>query len=229
MNMFANQDEYPAADCIEAPCPSFHTALGDKANNIDSVVSSKRNSQLLRLFRVQSATIYLLYTIFVGTAAFSILSLAFTSPLIYWDLIGFACARNRFSTIPLEVTLLLEFAFFGLFLYLDYGYFMALNAPFRPESKYNNDRYIFYIREQRSSILGAILSSLVMSVGTIYIYLDIHAYPTYRRYKRDYRKIKPRLVFTETGNPVAVFPPSEQSMLQRLSVDSLQEISAGAD
>ncbi|KAI1426551.1 hypothetical protein F5Y12DRAFT_712996 [Xylaria sp. FL1777] len=231
--MFVNQDQRPGAGYVEASShPPSYNSLEHKSKK--SSVPLNRNSRLLRLLRLQPAVIYLLIVSlqFAGAGDDSYISLIFTSPLVFWDLVGIANARNRFSTIPLELTLLLEFTFFGSFLYLLSAYLKAISL---------RDFYEGQVDGVNSTIEETVLCVLILygvplpdhydieahrqslrSVGAIYLYLDIRAYPAYWRYKRDYRRIKPVIVFTERGNPVAVFPPSQGTMLRRLSVDSLQ-------
>ncbi|KAI1277436.1 hypothetical protein F5Y07DRAFT_362959 [Xylaria sp. FL0933] len=178
--------------------------------DIKSPASYRRNSRLVRLFRLQSATIYLVWVAlnyFWGEYK----PFIFTCPLIFWDLVGFACTRNTLSTIPLEINMIFEIAFFGSFIYLNYLDSWALAQE--EADHFSGDP---------CRLLGVLLGFLILEVGALYIYLDIRAFPRHWRYKRDYRKMKPFLVFTETGSPVAVFPPSRETIVQRLSVDSLQ-------
>ncbi|KAI0972796.1 hypothetical protein F4678DRAFT_52381 [Xylaria arbuscula] len=207
--MFRTQEQNSEANFgMVSHCPSCNL-IEDKSENVESSVPLLQRSRLLRLLRVQSATILLLYILLYNRAIFD-LPLIFTCPLIFWDLIGLACTYTRFSPLPLEINLLLELIFLGCFVYLSYDYFAVF--------------YQFYWEPYGLQALGPILSLLVSLVGVVYLYLDIRAYPTHWRYKRDYRKTKPLIAFTETGTPVAFFQPPQQTILQRLSIDSLQEL-----
>ncbi|KAI0528474.1 hypothetical protein GGR58DRAFT_495833 [Xylaria digitata] len=214
MSMFANQDWLPAVNHIEAQhLPPFDNARLHESKKANSSTPLKRKSRLLHLLRLQPTFIYLFFTLF-GWGHKSIeLSLIFTCPLIFWDLVGFACTYNRFSAIPLEVNLPLEFTFIGGYIFLGVGHAMG-------DVYYGT---LYFIGDE---VVGAVTCFLISFVTAVYIYLNIRDFPAYRRYKRDYRKIKPLLAFTETGDPVAVFPPSRDTVLRRFSVDSLQEIYA---
>ncbi|KAI0418474.1 hypothetical protein F5X98DRAFT_337274 [Xylaria grammica] len=186
-------------------------------NVVNSPILSRRNNRSLRLLRLQPAVISLFFSI-TFFVSWDPMPLIFICPLILWDLIDLARARNRFSAIPFEVNLLLELAFFGSFIYMVYFYLNKLIGTVPVSFR---DLVLFSRREAIIAIPGWVLISLVSSV---YIYLNIRAYPAHRRYTRDYHKIKPIIAFTETGNPIAVFPPLPEAELQRLSIDSLQEV-----
>ncbi|KAI0096087.1 hypothetical protein GGR51DRAFT_544315 [Nemania sp. FL0031] len=208
--MFANQDHCSAAEHTEAlHLNSFENAPEKEFKNIRSFVPLRRSSRLVRVFRIHTATLYLIFVTadYRYLSGDSGISIGFTSTLIFWDLVNLIYARSRLSTIPLEVNLLLEFTFLGLFLYL--GFVIVL------EVIVDNPYHVPF---------EAVLCFSILPVGAYYVYSDIRAYPTHWRYKRDYRKIKPAIAFTETGNLVAVFPPSQEALIQRFSIDSLQGV-----
>lgn len=74
--------------------------------------------------------------------------------------------------------------------------------------------------------LGHFLLVLIILMSSLFIFNAARDYPKYWRYKRDYRKIKPFLVFTKEGTPMAAVPflqPPGDMPLARLSVDSLRQ------
>ncbi|KAI0191031.1 hypothetical protein EV127DRAFT_493953 [Xylaria flabelliformis] len=213
-DLVSTQNRRSTADCVEASrLPRFSSKRAESSRPFN------RNNPLLRLLRLQAATVYLLCVLSLAPGIDFNSSLISTCPLIFWDLIGFACARDKISVIPLEIHLFIEFIFFGSYLFL-----VGLNTVETTEEvifwEENTGRYMFGY----PSVVGTSLCLVISSVCAVYFYIDTRAYQAHRRYKRDYQKIKPIIAFTETGSPIAVFPPSQDIMLQRLSVDSLQEV-----
>ncbi|KAI1304447.1 hypothetical protein F5Y03DRAFT_169935 [Xylaria venustula] len=213
--MFGIQEQRSGASYGEILHHPFScNSIEDKSDNVEAPGPHHRKSKLLGLLRVQPAIVLLFHVLSDEDPFIYGPPLILTSPLIFWDLVGLACSLSRFPPIPLEINLLLELIFFGCFVYLSYEYFL-----FVPD--YQVD---YGVSNRETPTLGAILSLLVLLTGSVRLYFDIRAYPTHRRYKLDYRKTKPLIAFTKTGAPVAFFQPSQETILQRLSIDSLQEL-----
>ncbi|KAI0101531.1 hypothetical protein GGR51DRAFT_530057, partial [Nemania sp. FL0031] len=88
---------------------------------------------------------------------------------------------------------------------------------------------------RRTQIPSEVLSLLVMvpifTVSVVMIVHDGRALPENWRMKRGSRKVRPLLVFTKTGDPLAVLPipqPDEGENAARLSLDSLQQFTGEA-
>ncbi|KAI0505974.1 hypothetical protein F5B22DRAFT_651260 [Xylaria bambusicola] len=177
-----------------------------------------RRGLLLRMSRLPLAATYLTYASLVDVYVIFVTSLVATVPLIFWDVVMFAGVRTKLSIILIEINLLLELIFLGPFLYLDYYYYSYIAQIASNGAYYYHYNYF--------EVVGAVLCSFISSIGFACFYLNIRECRAHWVYKRDCRKIKPLLAFTETGSPVAVFPPAQDILLQRLSVDSLQEVHA---
>ncbi|KAI1172875.1 hypothetical protein F4777DRAFT_559816 [Nemania sp. FL0916] len=188
----------------DAENESFHT---------NPALPWNRKRQYLRLLRLQPSIIYLYWTLFVWLGPLFFLSYVVCPTVIYHDLVNLLFIRGKFRLLPLEASLFAEFAFLASFIVLAIVNLIELimiaqiGLPLQ------------------SLVLTLIFCLLIGSVSAIFLYLEIRNYINYRRYKRDYSKFKPIIVFTGAGNPVAVFPTIQTCdgvELDRLSMDSLE-------
>ncbi|KAI0194238.1 hypothetical protein F4808DRAFT_441450 [Astrocystis sublimbata] len=222
MDVVSNQISRVAEDsspslshCDSEPYPA-------NARSFESVDQRFKN---LRILRFQSAITDLVFGfttwdgLFEAQPTFFLFSTIITTLLIFWDLLGFACTQNRFALLPLEVCLVVELAFFGTFVFLVYGSIRIVNLSLGVTLLENG-----VAKSYNGSLFKIKITTSVFILLTtgFHIYHCIRACPTHWQYRQDYRKIKPILVFTEQGSPVAIFPPSEETIVQRLSVDSLE-------
>ncbi|GAW26360.1 hypothetical protein SAMD00023353_2900390 [Rosellinia necatrix] len=134
--------------------------------------------------------------------------------IFFWDLVATIRARDRTQSISLDEALAMEI--FALMTSLVSFYFSI-------ESILKYSRIHGYADPKRIPALLPLF--LVIVVSFIFVCNGIRSYPAYWRHKRDCREIKPLLAFTKTGIPVAILPSPQPSgeILERLSVDSLQE------
>ncbi|KAI1815904.1 hypothetical protein GGS20DRAFT_302111 [Poronia punctata] len=186
---------------------------------------SKMWSQMRRimsLLRIVAPIVYLLlapkYDLFRSHQ--HIWNVVFCIAAVYWNLLALVLPSQKFALLTLELMIGVE-AFFALGAL--YVLITSVGASLGPEDlgdvgqEHRNSIRRFHI------ILGLCLPILIPSILLLDQY--IRSYSANWRYRQDYRRIKPVLVFNETGDPVAILPvPAIRDgvPVERLSTDSLQ-------
>ncbi|KAI1158398.1 hypothetical protein F5B18DRAFT_641194 [Nemania serpens] len=198
--------------------PVDHNPTNNEITTIEPPTVYNRRRRVLLLLQAQPAVVNLvgLLSMFPDGGGgdqirFYILAFSVTTGLlIFRDAVLFLLSFSKVSRKFLAVDILVELVFISAFLFEIY----------------------WSLSKEYIALVPAVLCLLIVVVSIVFVYLDARAYSKYRRYKQNYRKITPLVVFTETGSPVAVFPHSGvscETYLERLSVDSLQQVSTDQD
>ncbi|KAI1116583.1 hypothetical protein F5Y14DRAFT_405844 [Nemania sp. NC0429] len=171
--------------------------------------------------RLLFATIYLILIftdkVYFGTVVDFLLSVLVTIVIIISDLVTILFTPRWQRSILSGTTLLFELTIIAL-------YFIAsviIIALPDNRSRLGNANLAFDIILPRLAIVPILITSIVITAQQGRGLL---------RMKRD-RGVRPLLVFTKTGDPLAVLPTPrlDNEALARLSVDSLQQFIEGAD
>ncbi|KAI1748329.1 hypothetical protein F4782DRAFT_379197 [Xylaria castorea] len=209
---FVEHQQIKLADSLQTEPASTYPIAAFEIWNRRSVILLLLRSLLTISYSVLIITrvihFYDLYGYPLSITAFSI--------CIFWDAVAIISIRNKSYDISLKGALSIELSILATF-------FVLLISAIRISILLFIDSYTHY------KYIAHFLLVLIILVSIVFVFNDVRAYPKYWRYKRDCRNIRPLLVFTSAGKPMAILPfrqPTEES-LDRLSVDSLQQFLDG--